>query len=35
MTPEGMKTLWASHCRYEFELRDADTSTRLRDLPLS
>lgn len=24
MTPEDMKALWASHCRYEFELRDVD-----------
>jgi hypothetical protein len=22
MTPEDMKALWASHCKYEFELRD-------------
>jgi hypothetical protein len=26
MTPEDMKALWASHCRYEFELRDVDTA---------
>jgi len=24
MTPEDMKALWASHCRYEFELRDVE-----------
>jgi carboxymethylenebutenolidase len=24
VTPEGMKALWASHCRYEFELRDVE-----------
>jgi hypothetical protein len=35
MTPEDMKTLRASHCRYEFEVRHADTGTRLRDIPPS
>jgi len=24
MTPEDMKALWASHCKYEFELRDVE-----------
>jgi carboxymethylenebutenolidase len=24
MTPEDMTALWASHCRYEFELRDVE-----------
>jgi carboxymethylenebutenolidase len=24
MTPEDMKAQWASHCRYEFELRDIE-----------
>jgi carboxymethylenebutenolidase len=24
MTPEDMQALWASHCRYEFELRDVE-----------
>src|SRR5256884_5835693 len=24
MTPEDMKALWASRCRYEFELRDVE-----------
>ena len=24
MTPDEMKALWASHCRYEFELRDVE-----------
>jgi carboxymethylenebutenolidase len=24
MTPEDIKALWASHCRYEFDLRDVE-----------
>src|SRR2546429_7661372 len=24
MTPEDMAALWASHCKYEFELRDVE-----------
>jgi len=24
MTPDDMKALWASHCRYEFDLRDVE-----------
>jgi carboxymethylenebutenolidase len=24
MTPDEMRSLWASHCRYEFELRDVE-----------
>jgi carboxymethylenebutenolidase len=24
MTPDDMRALWASHCRYEFELRDVE-----------
>ena len=24
MTPEDMKAVWASHCKYEFELRDVE-----------
>lgn len=24
MTPDDMKALWASHCKYEFELRDVE-----------
>jgi carboxymethylenebutenolidase len=24
MTPDEMRSLWASHCRYEFDLRDVE-----------